>query len=467
MGTEILEHRGTPEEPRQGLSDDEGAPDSWDTADLEERMKKLMPSSLCEIKDSTNCKEGGVFAIEKTGSPASAHTVGDGSVGSVSNGTLLVDNFLKEALQNSRDRLTILRLEQEVERFMRNQKQQQLEFQPMPSSYLRLVAHRVAQHYCLKSMVVDSNTPEGIRIIAQKTSESRFPVVRLADIPVNQPQGEKSDVMPSVKVMIKPSRQKLATRNCNCNAVDEFAVELNRTKSVEERKEEYNIARARIFTGGDLVGRSTEEEALMQDNSQNMSSPFLTTKVDGKWTSNISPDPAARGSLSEKAVGMCNDNSERGSTSRVKMNSSRVAILRDREKDRKDPDYDRTYERYMQRFDPGFGVNLGALNMQAIYSPVVNYNTEFPQLGGPMCPHIHVEQPSLCPGPLHLQGAWVDSFNPGHMGSQSGSAVYLHRPQFACPHPTIPYINSQDHFQQTHSQHSMQHEGGFNQARRF
>eukprot|EP00249_Psilotum_nudum_P009417 c21921_g1_i1 orf=2-430(-) len=143
MGTEVLEHRGASEEPQHGISDDEGPPDSWDTADLEERVKKLLPPSLCRMNVPMDCKEQRLFTVDKTGT-AFGRTVGDGCVDSVSNSILLVDSFLKEALQNSRDRLTILRLEQEVERFMRNQKQQQLEFQPMPSSYLRLVAHRVA-----------------------------------------------------------------------------------------------------------------------------------------------------------------------------------------------------------------------------------------------------------------------------------------------------------------------------------
>lgn len=68
-----------------------------------------------------------------------------------------VDTFLHEALQG-KDRLTILRLEQEVDKFKRNPLVQQLEWQPMPSSYLRLVAHRVVQHYYLQFAVADNST---------------------------------------------------------------------------------------------------------------------------------------------------------------------------------------------------------------------------------------------------------------------------------------------------------------------
>ncbi|KAF5185531.1 R3h domain-containing protein, partial [Thalictrum thalictroides] len=71
-----------------------------------------------------------------------------------------VDQFLREALQNPRERLSILRMEQDVVKFIRDPTQQQLEFQQLPTSYLRLAAHRVAQHYYLQSMVIlDNNLP--------------------------------------------------------------------------------------------------------------------------------------------------------------------------------------------------------------------------------------------------------------------------------------------------------------------
>ncbi|KAK8594103.1 hypothetical protein V6N13_125913 [Hibiscus sabdariffa] len=52
-----------------------------------------------------------------------------------------VDPFLVEALQNPRHRLTILRMELDIQKFLQHSDQQQFEFQHFPTSYLRLAAH--------------------------------------------------------------------------------------------------------------------------------------------------------------------------------------------------------------------------------------------------------------------------------------------------------------------------------------
>ncbi|CAI5526430.1 unnamed protein product [Closterium sp. Naga37s-1] len=62
-------------------------------------------------------------------------------------------------LPNSR--APVLRMEQDVERFIRNPSLQVMEFQPMASSYHRAAAHRVAQHYSLQTSAADSVTPSG------------------------------------------------------------------------------------------------------------------------------------------------------------------------------------------------------------------------------------------------------------------------------------------------------------------
>jgi hypothetical protein len=136
-----------------------------------------------------------------------------------------------------------------VERFIRNPSLQVLEFQPMPSSYLRLAAHRVAQHYYLQSMVVDGGSAEGTRIVARKTGETRFPSLRLVDIPVAPVAGEQEEkavvvpVLPT-KVAIK-QRPTKGGRN-NGLGPGGNGGKLNPSKSVEERKEEYNKV---LFSG--------------------------------------------------------------------------------------------------------------------------------------------------------------------------------------------------------------------------
>ncbi|KAF9596262.1 hypothetical protein IFM89_008425 [Coptis chinensis] len=118
---------------------------------------------------------------------------------------VVIDPFLKEALQNPRHRLTILRMELDIQSFMQNHDQQQFEFQHFPTSYLRLAAHRVAQHYGLQSMVAD-NSVDGLRtrIVVRKTAESRYPAICLSEVPAEQLENDKPE---RVKIAIKQRSQ--------------------------------------------------------------------------------------------------------------------------------------------------------------------------------------------------------------------------------------------------------------------
>ncbi|CAN0910237.1 R3H domain-containing protein 1 [Linum grandiflorum] len=214
-----------------------------------------------------------------------------------------VDSFLVEALQNPRHRLTILRMELEVQRFLQNSEKDQFEFQHLPTSYLRLAAHRVAHHYGLATMV-----QEGM-IVVRKQAERRNPPVRLADIPAKHPESDEHD---QVKIAIKARPKQGSLEKANG-----LGDERGPVKSVEERKEEYERARARIFS-----------------------------------TSPTSPPTSPTSSEDALSDG----------------SSSRVAILRDQEKDRYDPDYNRGHQRYVG----------GALNQQGFN--MLQYNLQNTQL---------------------------------------------------------------------------------------
>lgn len=456
MSPQVLHHGGASPEL-------DPPPDSWELLDLDSRMKNLLspPDAHARFQNVAAC-----FPPSASMETAAASTSVD---------VESVDSFLREALQG-RDRLTILRLEQEVDRFMRNSKLQQLEFQPMPSSYLRLVAHRVAQHYNLQSSAVDANSPEGTRIIARKTAESRFPKLRLADIPANIESEGRPVHVTQHKVEIKRRSFKGSKFHGDFNGSGDLSSRLNPSKSVEERKDEYNKARARIFSFNDLAGAVVEEETVALETSQSLESfSNNISRVDKELVPPCETIP--RFELNDGPSRILYGKTEGDSAVKHKGNTNRVAIFRDREKDRKDPDYDRSYDRYMQRFDPGFGVSLGPFAMQAMYTPVVNYNTEFPQLGGGATrPQICVEPP-VPRASQSMQGPWagssnpvgyghpdpmMGSFNPGHVGPHPGSGVYMHPPQFTCPRPNMTYICPQEQFQQP----SSQPEGSFSQARR-
>ncbi|CAK9199233.1 unnamed protein product [Sphagnum troendelagicum] len=394
--------------------------------------------------------------------------------------TNFVDSFLREALQNPRDRLTILRLEQEVERFMHNPGQQMLEFQPMPSSYLRLAAHRVAQHYSLQSMVVDSGSTEGTRIVARKTSGSRYPAVRLVDIPVTMNQEDKTDVpsvMP-VKIAIKQRPQKGS--HAYGGGLGGNDSKINTSKSVEERKEEYNKARARIFCSK-LGGKGDDDESEPESEAsvdcfRSDAGRLEKAKDEDAVSASLmnqhseSPPMAIRTVITsaekEKEHVRGKPSTSNGMGNGMSNGGSRVAIFRDREKDRRDPDYDRNTSRYGQRFDPGFGVSLGPYGVQALYAPLVNYNTEFPQLGVASRPQAHMEPPRPPPIPQqHMQASWTPPvntmsyrppdpslmrpFSPAHTAPV---AMYMHPPQYAYAGHAMTYMHPPDSYQQSLSQ---------------
>lgn len=256
------------------------------------------------------------------------------------------DPFLVEALQNPRHRLTILRMELDIQNFLQNSNQQQFEFQHFPTSYLRLAAHRVAQHYGLQTMVLDNFIDgQGTRIVVRKAADSRYPSVCLSDISAKQLENDKHE---QVKIVIRP-RPSNASSNGNC----ELGMKRSSVRSVEERKEEYDRARARIFSSPS----SPEPEDTIS-----------RLPLDGK---NVS----YKGDENEGLM-----DSEKYLSGRDGGSTSRVAIFRDREKDRSDPDYDRSYERYVKNLPTGQGFSLMPLNMQKFQAPYMQYDPVFAQM---------------------------------------------------------------------------------------
>ena len=100
------------------------------------------------------------------------------------------------------------------------------------------------------------------------------------------------------------------------------------------------------------------------------------------------------------------------------MNSrSRVAVFKDTEKDRSDPDYDRNYKRYVRGPVPDFSVNPGAFNF--VVPQFMQYGVGYVQ-----SPGMSTNQHTVYYGQPDLS-----------MGSSSGAAVYPHWPTPAMMYP--------------------------------
>ncbi|XP_047320080.1 R3H domain-containing protein 1 [Impatiens glandulifera] len=258
----------------------------------------------------------------------------------------LVDPFLVEALQNPRHRLTILRMELDIQKFLQNSDVEQFEFQQFPTSYLRLAAHRVAQHYGLQTMVQDSALDgQGTKIVVRKTTESRCSAMHLSDIPIRQLGTEKHD---NVKIFLRPKPFNAS------NEASELGMKRSTVRTVEERKEDYDRARARIFSS---PTNSELEDTISQ------------APIEGKVLC-MTTEPER--SISVRDVGM----------------PSLVATFKDRDKDLTDPDYDRrSYKRYVQTMPTAQNINLMPLSMHNFRGPFVPYGV-FPQMA-------HHHQPSV------------------------------------------------------------------------
>ncbi|XP_068658939.1 uncharacterized protein [Aristolochia californica] len=495
----------------EGSVEDAGAPDSWELADLDGSMSRLMVSCKKTTSPSSNftasdfIEESPLKLVDSSSSscfslpsstPSTSQLASERNGGFSEDLLNQVDQFLREALQNPRERLSVLRMEQDVLKFIRDPAQQQMEFPQLPTSYLRLAAHRVAQHYYLQSMVVSDPTlldGSGSRILVCKTSECRLPLIRLADIPINLPHEDGSTVF---KVAIKQRPQKRAQMAHSANAGSSKA---SFAKSVEERKEEYNKARARIFSSSiNTIGPQgvKVEGGDLQTSDVSQSSPLPSPKLDDK-SGFEGPEVNHASRVLGDASAIGSSRSDRSRTEKEPITTkyrpnNRVAIFRDREVDKKDPDYDRSYERYVQRFDPGFAFSGGPYTIQPLYAPALNYNSEFPQLGS--ASHRPQMAP-IEPRPLpqqHLRGPWGATsnatspigygppdnlmappppppppFSPGHVGAHSTSAIYhMHSSQYPCPRPGMTYVHPHEHVHQPFPQSlQQQHEANFGLAR--
>eukprot|EP01124_Arcella_intermedia_P029043 TRINITY_DN6039_c1_g1_i3.p1 TRINITY_DN6039_c1_g1~~TRINITY_DN6039_c1_g1_i3.p1 ORF type:complete len:968 (-),score=262.21 TRINITY_DN6039_c1_g1_i3:2-2905(-) len=107
---------------------------------------------------------------------------------------LELDPFLLSALNSQRDRMTILKLDKQLEQFMRNPDATHLEFPPM-NGYQRMIVHKVAHYFGL--MHTYDRLKKSVTVFKQEMS--RIPVLRFNDL-AEQPD-DRSAV---VKLLMKP-----------------------------------------------------------------------------------------------------------------------------------------------------------------------------------------------------------------------------------------------------------------------
>ncbi|XP_058233774.1 cAMP-regulated phosphoprotein 21 isoform X2 [Hemibagrus wyckioides] len=177
-------------------------------------------TSECEEEQQEKCKDGNTTNKESS----LEYTDSTG---------IDLEKFLITTLNSShRDRLMLLKLEQDMTDFMTDNCSYK-KF-PQMSSYHRMLVHRVAAYFGLEHNVDHS----GKAVIINKASNSRIPEHRFADYVQEERTEEKRSILKRDNSQEKEDSQMRVPR----------LKEQMKSKSFEEREEEYQKARERIFS---------------------------------------------------------------------------------------------------------------------------------------------------------------------------------------------------------------------------
>nr|XP_054505338.1 R3H domain-containing protein 2 [Agelaius phoeniceus] len=143
--------------------------------------------------------------------------------------------FLVNTLKkNPRDRMMLLKLEQEILEFISDNNNQFKKF-PQMTSYHRMLLHRVAAYFGM-----DHNVDQtGKAVIINKTSNTRIPEQRFSE----HIKDEKSAEFPQRFILKRDD----TSMERDDNQIRLPLQDGRRSKSIEEREEEYQRVRERIF----------------------------------------------------------------------------------------------------------------------------------------------------------------------------------------------------------------------------
>ncbi|KAE8581476.1 hypothetical protein XENTR_v10024804 [Xenopus tropicalis] len=208
-------------------------PSTADTPpDIQETTQvQLTPSPAKEekpAKDESEKEKGSEKSARKMLSRDSSQEYTD------STGIDLHEFLVNTLKSNPRDRMMLLKLEQDILDFIGTNESQRKKFPPM-TSYHRMLLHRVAAYFGLDHNVDQS----GKSVIVNKTSNTRIP-----DQKFEEHIKDEKNVDFQKRYILKRDNSSLDKDD---NQMRMRLKEDRRSKSIEEREEEYQRARERIF----------------------------------------------------------------------------------------------------------------------------------------------------------------------------------------------------------------------------
>ncbi|CAK6443273.1 unnamed protein product [Pipistrellus nathusii] len=239
-----------------------------------------------------------------------------------STGIDLHEFLINTLKKNPRDRMMLLKLEQEILEFINDNNNQFKKF-PQMTSYHRMLLHRVAAYFGM-----DHNVDQtGKAVIINKTSNTRIPEQRFSE----HIKDEKNTEFQQRFILKRDD----ASMDRDDNQIRVPLQDGRRSKSIEEREEEYQRVRERIFareTGqnGYLNDIRGNREGLSRTSSSRQSStdselksleprPWSSTDSDGSVRS-MRPPVTKASSFSGISILTRGDsigNSKAGSAGRI------------------------------------------------------------------------------------------------------------------------------------------------------
>ncbi|CAH2305385.1 R3H domain-containing 1 isoform X7 [Pelobates cultripes] len=234
---------------------EEICPDNKQDA-LETIQVQLTPSFGKEekpLKDETEKEKGNEKSSRKMLSRDSSQEYTD------STGIDLHEFLVNTLKSNPRDRMMLLKLEQDLLDFISTNEMQRKKFPPM-TSYHRMLLHRVAAYFGLDHNVDQS----GKSVIVNKTSNTRIP-----DEKFEEHIKDEKNVDFQKRYILKRDNSSLDKDD---NQMRMRLKDDRRSKSIEEREEEYQRARERIFAQESLCSQENylPDKSRIQDEEMNM-----------------------------------------------------------------------------------------------------------------------------------------------------------------------------------------------------
>uniref|UniRef100_M4A0D5 R3H domain containing 1 n=1 Tax=Xiphophorus maculatus TaxID=8083 RepID=M4A0D5_XIPMA len=204
-------------------------------------------------------KEGGCDKMDKSEKAPRKMLSRDSSQDYTDSTGIDLHEFLVNTLKsNPRDRIMLLKLEQDILDFISNNESQKRKFPPM-TSYHRMLLHRVAAYFGMDHNV----DPSGKSVVINKTINTRIPDQKFSE----HIKDDRADDFQKRYILKRDN----ASFDREDSTIRMRLKADKRSKSMEEREEEYQRARERIFAhDGEhfLLDRSAQEEHVLLSTQQ-------------------------------------------------------------------------------------------------------------------------------------------------------------------------------------------------------